>query len=254
VKPALADDAADAVQALERAAYGTSIEAMIQARAELERLCKANPRSARLHYWMAYADWRVAPRLLEKKKSQAARFVKDGLEHARKAASLDPGLAEAVALESSLLGLSLQLDPSTMMSVGPEIEAHMQRALTMAPENPRVVLLDAIGTLHKPEFGGGGAARALPKFEKAQALFDARTEDDPLAPAWGRFEAYAWAGRSAAKLGDREAARGFYARALEIQPDNGWVKHVLLPELDAPPADALPGAEPAKKAKASSGS
>jgi tetratricopeptide (TPR) repeat protein len=223
-------------QAFEGAIYARTPDAMIQARADIERLSAKEPKSALLHYWLAYADWRLAPRLMEKK-PQAQRFVKDGLQHADQAVKFDPKLAEAVALKASLLGISIQLEPGTMMSVGPEIEMTMQRALTMAPANPRVLLLDAMGTLHKPAFVGGGADRALVKLEKVQELFDAEAKAKEagapgLEPDWGRFESYAWAGRSAAELGDKAAARGFYEKALAIQPENGWVRHVLLPELE----------------------
>ena len=225
---------ADAQRRVERGVYARTVDGMVQARAELERLATAEPKSAALHYWVAYADWRIAARLTDKK-PQATRYVKDGLEHARKAFALNPHDAESLALESSLLGISLQIEPANMMTIGPQIETEMRRALEMAPENPRVLLLDAIGTLHKPAFVGGGADKALPKFQKAQERFAAEDTADSTAAHWGRFESYAWAGRSALKLGDRDAARGYYQRALDLQPDNGWVKGVLLPELDAAP-------------------
>lgn len=225
---------AAAREALDRGAYAANPAAMIEARSVIEQLVTRNPKSAPLHYWLAYADWRIAPRVMEKK-AQATRFVKDGLQHADRALELEPKLAEAVALKASLLGLSLQLEPATMMTVGPEIQATMDRALTMAPDNPRVVLLDAMGTLHKPAFVGGGPERALEKFVKAQALFDREGDAVPpsaYTPRWGRFESLAWAGRSAAKMNDRAAARAFYEKALALRPDSGWVRLVLLPELD----------------------
>ena len=249
-----------AKQNLERGMYAKTPDLLLQTRAEFEAMSTAEPKSALLHYWVAVADWRLAPRLLEKK-PQADRFVKDGLKHADRALELDPKLAEAVAVRASLMGISIQIDPSTMMTVGMELESTMQRAITMAPDNPRVVLLEAIGTLHKPEFVGGGAEPALARFKKSQELFaaeiDAKTtakkKTTALQPDWGQFEAYAWAGRSAVKLGDKEAARGYYATALEIQPENGWVKHVLLPELDAPAATPAPESGTTTTPKTTSG-
>ena len=62
--------------------------------------------------------------------------------------------------------------PMATMTLGPEIEENSARASGMAPQNPRVALLVAIGTLHKPAFVGGGADKAKPQFERAIALYD----------------------------------------------------------------------------------
>jgi Flp pilus assembly protein TadD len=37
------------------------------------------------------------------------------------------------------------------------------------------------------------------------------------------------------RTGRREDARAEYQRALELEPENGWVRHVLIPELDQKP-------------------
>jgi cytochrome c-type biogenesis protein CcmH/NrfG len=40
-----------------------------------------------------------------------------------------------------------------------------------------------------------------------------------------------WLGQALAQRGDVEGARKEYDRALQIAPDSGWVKYVLLPAL-----------------------
>jgi tetratricopeptide (TPR) repeat protein len=232
--PSSAADAArivSAKRALERGVYAKTPEALIKARAEFEAMSASEPKSATLHYWIAVADWRLVPRLAEKK-AQAQRYLKDGLAQADQALKLDSKLAEALAIRASLQGLSIQFDPSVTMSLGAEMEMTMHRALEMAPDNPRIHLLDAIGTLHKPEFVGGGADKALAKFKRALELFEAKSPSDSTAPAWGHEDALIWAGRSAVGLKDFEAARGFYDRALTLNPRNGWVRYTLLPELE----------------------
>jgi hypothetical protein len=106
-------------------------------------------------------------------------------------------------------------------------------------------LLDAINTLHKPPFVGGGADKALPKLEQTIELFAAETVKDSLAPHWGREDALIWAGRSALETGDPAAALGYYARALELNPANGWVRGTLVPEAEkAAAAAATPDTTP----------
>ena len=92
-----------------------------------------------------------------KEPPQAERYVKDGITHATRALELDPSNAEALAIKVALQGMSIRFEPSLAMSLGPELESSMGRALGMAPKNPRVHFIDALNTLHKPEFVGGGA-------------------------------------------------------------------------------------------------
>lgn len=54
------------------------------------------------------------------------------------------------------------------------------------PENPRVHYLKGCNTFYTPEQFGGGAARAKPMLEKAQALFAAKNTENSLLPAWGK--------------------------------------------------------------------
>lgn len=218
--------------ALNQAAYDTP-EAIVKARAQLAGLQAADPKSAALHYWVALADYRLVPRLMNKDKKEAGRYVKDGIEHLDQALKLNPKFADAIALKAGLQGLSIALDPGRGMMLGGEIEESLGRASGIEPTNPRIVLIDGINTLNKPKFVGGGATKALVKFRKAQEMFAA---EPAVARAidWGHDEAYAWAGRAAAKLDKVADARAFYKKALEINPGNQWVEHVLLPALDKP--------------------
>ena len=231
---------AAAERLLQQGVYAQGPQTLVRARAEFQSLSAAEPKSASLHYWVALADWRLVPRL-GTDRAQAERTCKDGLERADRALSLDPKLAEAIALRASLQGLSLQFDPSSAMTLGQDMEQGMRRATSLAPKNPRVRLLDGINTLHKPEFVGGGADRALLKFREALDLFAAESTADSSAARWGREDAAIWAGRSAFALKDYETARGYYAAALKINPANGWVRGSLIPELEKAAAEAGAG-------------
>jgi tetratricopeptide (TPR) repeat protein len=217
-----------ATLALKHAAYDTP-ESIVKARAQLAGLEAADPKSSALHYWVALADYRLAPRLMSKDKKEAGRYINDGIDHLDQAVKLNPKFADAIALRAGLQGLSVAIDPSRGMMLGAEMEESFGRAAGMEPSNPRVVLLQGINTLNKPKFVGGGADKALVTFLKAAELFAA---EKPGAINWGHDDAYAWAGRAAVKLAKTADARTFYKKALEINPGNQWVEHVLLPALD----------------------
>lgn len=231
--------AADAAQvaaakkALQLAVNTGNTDGMLAARGQFDALSAAEPKNALLHYWVAVCDWRIAPFLMtDANKEKGKKFVAEGIARANQAYDLDPKFADALALRCGLQGMSIQLDPSKAMQLGIQMGADMDHALDLAPKNPRVRLLDGINTLYKPGFVGGGAGNALKALDKAQALFAAETVTDPSAPDWGKDDAYVWAGRAAVKIGDYKGARDYYQKALAANPDNGWVKRSLLPEVE----------------------
>jgi len=231
---------ASAKRALYEASGSGTIEQLVAARARFERLSAAEPKSALLHYWVAVADWRLTPRLM-KDKTKAEPYCKDGLAHLEQALRLDPKLADALALKAGLQGLSITFDPPSAMSLGPQMEEEFRRAHALAPQNPRVYLLEGLNTLNKPAFVGGGAGMALPVFQKAQDMFAKESVADSTAPDWGRDDAYLWAGRAATKLKDWPRALELYKKALEANPTNAWVKQQLIPEAEKAIADGGKG-------------
>ena len=93
---------------------------------------------------------------------------------------------------------------------------------------PHVRLLEGISAFHTPGMFGGGHEAALEHFLAAIELFAEDALQPPL-PAWGHAEAYAWLGQTHVALGQTEAARTAYERALELEPGYVWVREVLLP-------------------------
>jgi tetratricopeptide (TPR) repeat protein len=216
-------------------------------RARLAALSAADSRSALLHYWVAVADWRAATALMRpgyenKKKTQ--QHLKAGIAEAERAAELDPALAaEAISVKLGLQGLSIAVGGMFAgMTIGPKMEAEISKALSLAPDNPRVRFAEGMNTLHKPAFVGGSAEKALATFRKSIQSFDAERPADPTAPDWGHDDAYLWAGRTAMKLEDYETARTYFAKTLEINPNHGWARYVLLPEAEK----AIAKRQPAK--------
>jgi tetratricopeptide (TPR) repeat protein len=89
-----------------------------------------------------------------------------------------------------------------------------------------------IGAIYKPRLFGGGLDRAAADLRKAIELFE-RDDPRPPAPAWGRGEAWIWLGQTLARQGDPAEARAAYVTALEYEPENAWLREVLLPALDS---------------------
>ena len=85
---------------------------------------------------------------------------------------------------------------------------------------------------YTPAVFGGDKQRAISKMEQALELFAKEEIRDALQPSWGYDEACAHLGVMRQETGDIEGAREAFVKALEVNPNNGWVKSQLLPGLD----------------------
>jgi tetratricopeptide (TPR) repeat protein len=224
---------ADSARTQIEAAYTVGdIDRVRGARALVERALTVFPDDPLLQHYYAYALHREANLLMGRQRAKEAEY-RPLLEQAdslleRSAAKLP--LAETYALRSSVLGQLIN-NPLRGMTLGPRSSSAMDRALELAPRNPRVWLLRGIGAMFTPAMFGGGVDKAEEYLRKAIALFADDRPAPPL-PAWGHAEAYVWLGQALHRQKRIDDARAAYAKALELQPENGWVRQVLLPALD----------------------
>ncbi len=235
---------AAAKSALATAVNAGDAKAIVAARGTFAAFSAAEPTVTAFDYWTALAAWRAVPLMMgdEKSKEQAKKLCKDAIDRCTRVVKADPKHADAMALKAGLQGLWLSFEPAAMMTLGMEMGQAMEHATELAPTNGRVVFLDALNTLHKPAFVGGGAGKARVRFDEAIALFEkaapavtaaaATRAGDPNAFDWGLDDAYVWAGRAAMKEKKYADAKAYYERALAANPANGWVRTRLLPQAE----------------------
>ena len=212
-----------------------SIDPMYEARAMFERALADSSLTAWTHYYIALADFRIVNLLLaagDRNKEAASGHLKTAVEHLQEATRIDPEAAEAYALLSSVYGRQIGLSPVKSMFLGPKAGKAIGKAMELAPDNPRVVLSAAIGDFNTPRVFGGNKERAMKGFRRAAELFSREKPADPVEPSWGHSEAFAWLGLAHLDRDEKEPAGAAFEKALQIDPDFGWVKYVLLPELE----------------------
>ena len=217
---------------IEAANAAGNLDRIKGARAMLERALTAFPNDPLLQHYQGYALYREATVMQGMRSDEKA--IKATLEAAEDVLGLSAkklNLPETFALQSSVIGQMIGSNPLRGMTMGPRSSAAMDRAIELGPNNPRVWLMRGIGAMFTPGMFGGGQDRAEEYLNKAVALFAADAPAPP-APAWGRADAYIWIGQLRQQQGRIADARKAFNTALEIQPDNGWVRHVLLPGLD----------------------
>jgi tetratricopeptide (TPR) repeat protein len=200
------------------------------AEALLERVLTASPRDQWALHYLGLALYREAGIGM----GMGSKDIGVVLERADSLLDLSARLhqiPESYALRAGVLGMMIGLSPLKGITLGPQSGAQMERALELAPNNPRVWLLRGIGAYNTPAMFGGGYDKAEEYLKKAIELFP---KDRPAvpAPSWGHNEAYAWLGQTYAKQERPDRARAAYQRALELEPNDGWVRMYLLPALD----------------------
>jgi tetratricopeptide (TPR) repeat protein len=224
-----ADSARVAIETANRQGDLTQLR---EAAALVERALTAFPDDPLLLHYLGYARYREATLMQGKKHdSKEYRSLLEAADSLLERSASKLQLAETYALRSSVLGQLIGSNPLRGMTLGPPSSAAMERAVELGPNNPRVWLLRGIGAMFTPSMFGGGLDKAEEYLTRSLALFP-NDDPDPPMPAWGHAEAYIWIGQLHKRRNRIDDARQAYTRALELEPDNGWVKHVLLPALD----------------------
>ena len=182
-------------------------------------------------YYLALCEYRLAT-LFAAAPDEKAQSINRTIEHLKEAIELEDNFSDAYALLASAYGQKLGLKPHLGMVLGPETKTVLEKSKRLDGNNPRVVLIDGMSDYYTPAMFGGDKKRAISKMEHALELFAKEEIRDPFQPSWGYDEAYAHLGIMCQEAGDIEGAREAFVKALEVNPNNGWVEKHLLPGLD----------------------
>ena len=182
-------------------------------------------------YYLGYADYRLGVVVYRMDKEKAIVYLDSAVGHLEKALEKEDGFAEAHALLSSCYGIKISHAPFKAIVLGPRSGKEMQKARDLSPGNPRIALLEGIGTYNTPALFGGGKEKGLEALKKAAELFERWKTADSLQPDWGSAEVYAWIGIAYRDRNETILARKAFESALRINPDYGWVKYGLLPKV-----------------------
>jgi tetratricopeptide (TPR) repeat protein len=203
----------------------------LHAKALLTDCTPGGMHQALVEYYLGYADYRLGVVVYRMDKEKSIAYLDSAVEHLDRAIGLQKSFAEAHALLSSCYGIKISYAPLKGLALGPKASSAMEKARDLAPGNPRVALLDAIRIFNTPSLFGGSKEEGLQKMQKAAELFDRWVPPDSLAPDWGKAEVYAWIGLAHLDRKESILARKAFERALQIDPDYGWVKYGLLPKI-----------------------
>ena len=206
---------------------------LTNAAAMIDRVLTVTPNDPSLLYYRSLALYRMASIYTGQKKREEAKRALDEADLLLEQATSKSPTADALALRSGVIGLMIGSsgNPMSGMTLGPKAAGLLDRAKELEPKNPRVWLVSGMSAMFTPKMFGGGTDKAEQDLRRALTYFET---DQPTAPApsWGRADAYIWLGQALHKNDRINDARAAYEKALELQPENGWVRNVLLPSLD----------------------
>ncbi len=174
------------------------------------------------NYYAGLANYRLALVLAARDKGHARDAVERCVDSLDGALKTETNFAAGLALQSACLRTLAALKPWKSLA-GAKSTGQMEKAVKLAPKDPRVLLLEALAN--------GDDARiddpALAKLKKATAAFEAERQGLDRTPGWGAAEAYTYLGRGYLDRGDVLAARDALERALLIAPDFAMARRLM---------------------------
>jgi hypothetical protein len=143
------------------------------------------------------------------------------------ALQLDGEFADALALRAACAQTPLESAGLHVPLTGYRAHKDLERALQLAPKNPRVLLIDALCDYELPGARGGNKDRALPKLRQAVNAFEAERSDSDRLPGWGAAEAWLLLARDLLDHGDPVAARDALEHTLLLAPEYTQARRLM---------------------------
>ncbi len=222
----------EAILEFEAGSSAWNVARLTQAAALFERVAASDAQAASARYWRGAALFHVALCRLGETSEGATAAASQALDAA--AESLEAALAlnerdaESHALLSTIQGLRIASQPSTVLWRGPASLRHRKRALRLDPDNPRMRYLLGMSALRAPSFFGG-KKEGLQSLLEAERLFaaEAAKAKPPEAPRWGLDHCLAFIGQAYAELGEPAKAEAYYGKALAVNPIHALAREGL---------------------------
>ncbi len=180
----------------------------------------ADPRRA---YYLAWIKLRQAQMAAQRAPGPAtanavAEATAGCIDSADEALAVRPTDAEVLALQSLCMELRTRIRTVGMPFAGSRSRAQMQKALGLAPKDPRVRLL-AAQLYYVSAKSMQERTQLLTPFQSAVDAFELERQSMERTPAWGAAEAWQSLAQVYLDRGDAIAARAALEHALLLMPD-----------------------------------
>lgn len=155
-------------------------------------------------------------------------YIDAAFERGEYLGEIEKYTAESKAILSGLTGMKIAYSPWKGMFLGSKSSSLITDAISEDPDSPLVQQLFGNYKNFTPDTWGGDSQTAIKAYQKAITLYEENGETNN----WMYLDAHAWLGIMLREEGQNEQAQQIWSKALEIEPDFGWVQFSLLPSLN----------------------
>jgi tetratricopeptide (TPR) repeat protein len=183
-------------------------------------------------YYQTYCEYKLLEMSLRPGNEDLFdKYYEDAVAHAEQIAAVKEYESEGKTLLAGIYMMKIATSSMSAVTLSPKVHSLLDDAQKSDPGNPRPYIIRGTMKYQTPGIFGGSYEDAAKNFSKAIQLFEKQENVDSLKPHWGYIESLAWLGRSQEKLENYDAAKFAYQKALNVEPNYGWVKYSLLPQL-----------------------
>jgi tetratricopeptide (TPR) repeat protein len=221
-------------KALTEQAYASyNQDLFLNARKIFEQIYDSSKTNLLPLYYMTFIDYKLLEMSLRQQGDEQFNKYYDGAEkNALQIVENKDWESEGKTLLAAIYMMKIAKSPMAAISLAPKIAGLMAEAEKSNPVNPRAYLIDGMMKFNTPKTYGGSFEIAADNFRKAVSIYEKQDTTYTLQPSWGYLEALTWLGRSLDQLDNAESAKFYYQKVLSIQPEYGFVKYYLLPNLE----------------------
>jgi len=172
-------------QSIEKLFQATTIPEYVEVANQFERITQIEKAEWLPLYYASYAYIMIS--LQEPDNAKKDTYLDQAQKYIDQAFVIEPNESELYMLQGFMYPSRINIDPMNrgMVYMG-KMNASLDKALELNPDNPRVYFLRATMTFHMPEAYGGGAAKALPFYRTADDKFNVYKPKTDLFPNWGK--------------------------------------------------------------------
>jgi tetratricopeptide (TPR) repeat protein len=208
-------------------------ELLVKAKSIFELIIKTDSSNAAARYNLTYTEYKLIEMGLQiKGDSLFDENYKSALDNADKLISMKKYLSEANSVLAAIYMMKIANSSMSAVTLIPKMYKLLDEAEAINPLNPTSYIVRGEMKYNTPGAFGGSFEQAAKSFNKAVLIFEQSPDSEVVNVKWGYLEALAWLGRSLEKMNNFDAARFTFQKAITVEPNYGWVKYVLMPELE----------------------
>jgi tetratricopeptide (TPR) repeat protein len=184
-------------------------------------------------YYITYTDYKLLEMNLKaKEEGRFEKYYGEAEKNGLQLSQMKEIESEGKTLLASIYMMKIANNPMSAVSLSQQIMDLLYQAKNIDSLNPRVYLVLGTMKYNMPKMFGGSFEEAADNFRISSSIFEKQQIADSLQPSWGYMESLAWLGQSYEKLENYDSAKFIYQKALSIDPEFGWIKYYLLPNLE----------------------